>query len=148
MKTNELAGKAVEDYMSTVSNEHIEVLKKLRRTVKKIVPESKERVAYGIICVSLDKDLIAYASQKHHCSFYTMSPGLVKKMSDELAGLKISGATIHFQPDKPIPDKIIRKILRERLKEMAELKAKNDNLFYPNIIKIPSEINQMEFFYD
>ena len=47
-----------------------------------------------------------------------MSPQLVKKMTDELHGLKLSGATIHFTPQDPLPKQLIQKILKARLKEI------------------------------
>ncbi len=32
---------------------------------------------------------------------------------------KLSGATIHFSPDNPLPASLVKKILRARLKEEA-----------------------------
>jgi uncharacterized protein YdhG (YjbR/CyaY superfamily) len=39
---------------------------------------------------------------------------------DELAGYDWSGATIRFQPDKPLPDALVQKFVRWR---MAEIEA-------------------------
>lgn len=44
-----------------------------------------------------------------------MSPALMSAMRDELKGLQVSGATIHFPPDKPLPRELIEKIVRERI---------------------------------
>jgi uncharacterized protein YdhG (YjbR/CyaY superfamily) len=55
-------------------------------------------------------------------SFFNASPKLAAAMEAEIAKThKISGATIHFSPDKPLPTALVKKILRERLRENAAL---------------------------
>lgn len=49
-----------------------------------------------------------------------MRSKLVIKMKNDLKDLKVSGATIDFTPTEPIPGPIIKKILKERLKEFEE----------------------------
>ena len=46
-----------------------------------------------------------------------MSPPLMKAMAQELKGVRVSGATIHFTPENPLPRDLIEKIVRERMKE-------------------------------
>ena len=41
----------------------------------------------------------------------------MKAMAEELTGIKISGATIHFTPETPLSRELIEKIVRERMKE-------------------------------
>lgn len=41
-------------------------------------------------------------------------------MKDNLNDVTVSGATIHFSPQKPLPDVLLRKILKERLKEISQ----------------------------
>jgi hypothetical protein len=45
-----------------------------------------------------------------------MSPALVKSMATELEGVKVSGATIHFTSENPLPREVVVKIVRERMK--------------------------------
>lgn len=54
---------------------------------------------------------------KRHCSLFVMSPPLVARMKDELAGYEVSGATIHFRPDKPLPASLVSKLVKERIEE-------------------------------
>jgi uncharacterized protein YdhG (YjbR/CyaY superfamily) len=53
-----------------------------------------------------------------------MSYDVVKKFKTELKPFKISGTTIHFQLTKPIPPALIKKIVKERIKE-NDLKVKS-----------------------
>jgi len=48
-----------------------------------------------------------------------MSPPLMEAMSEELAGFKVSGATIQFTPDKPLPRGWVERIVRARMKKLG-----------------------------
>jgi uncharacterized protein YdhG (YjbR/CyaY superfamily) len=78
-------------------------LQRLRNIIKSVVPDAKERISYMVPIISLKRDLVGFSSVKNHCSFYTISPALVKRMEKELQKYKVSGATIHFKPDEPLP---------------------------------------------
>jgi uncharacterized protein YdhG (YjbR/CyaY superfamily) len=49
-----------------------------------------------------------------------MSANIINKFSNELKPFKVSGTTIQFQPDKPIPAALVKKIVKSRLKENEE----------------------------
>jgi hypothetical protein len=40
-------------------------------------------------------------------------------MADEFKGFNVSGATLHFTPQKPLPEELIVRILRERMRELG-----------------------------
>ena len=63
--------------------------------------------------------MVGLASQKNHLSFYMMSPRLAVMMKDELKGFEVSGATIHFSSENPLPKSLIEKILKQRVKEIT-----------------------------
>jgi uncharacterized protein YdhG (YjbR/CyaY superfamily) len=110
---------SVEDYLVQLPAEVRDALQHVRELVKAIAPDVTERIAYGVIVFKLKHDLVGMASQKKHCSFYTMSPALVGSMAEGLKGYRVSGATIHFTPQEPLPDRLIADILRRRMEEMA-----------------------------
>jgi predicted 3-demethylubiquinone-9 3-methyltransferase (glyoxalase superfamily) len=43
---------------------------------------------------------------------------VMKAMAEELRGIKVSGATIHFTPENPLPRDLVERILRERMKKV------------------------------
>jgi uncharacterized protein YdhG (YjbR/CyaY superfamily) len=53
-----------------------------------------------------------------------MSPTLVKSMKKDLQGYKVSGATIHFTPEKPLPTALVKKIVRARVEALSEITRK------------------------
>lgn len=108
----------MDDYLAGLPEDVRMALQNLRDIIKAAVPDARERIAYKIPVYSLKRDLVGFAAQKRHCSFYTMSPGLVKDMADDLRECQISGATIHFSPEKPIPEALVVKILKARIQEL------------------------------
>ncbi|KNY27525.1 iron chaperone [Pseudobacteroides cellulosolvens] len=109
----------VDNYLADLPEDIREALEKVRRTVKEIVPNATERVSYQVPILRLNKDIVGFAVQKNHCSFYTMSRSIVEQMKEELENYKISGTTIHFSPQKPLSRELIEKIVRQRLIEIG-----------------------------
>jgi len=124
MQKEKTSAITIDQYLAALSPEIQAALQRIRNLVKSMAPEAEERISYGIPILRLQRDLIGFASQKKHCSFYTMSPGLPEKLGDLLQDFKVSGTTIHFSPEKPLPEALIRKIISERLAEMPPKKGK------------------------
>jgi uncharacterized protein YdhG (YjbR/CyaY superfamily) len=112
---------AVDRYLAGLPDEERAAFQELRQLIKATVPEVQERISYGTTVIfALKRDLVGFVAQKKHLSFFTMSPELTRGMQDEIERThKLSGATIHFSPTSPLPDALVRAILRARLKEEA-----------------------------
>jgi uncharacterized protein YdhG (YjbR/CyaY superfamily) len=89
--------------------------------IREVAPECTERVSYGIPIFRLNKDLVGISAQKSHCSLHTMSPPLVEAMGEALSGVRVSGATIHFDPQSPLPRELVKQILRARMRELGQI---------------------------
>jgi uncharacterized protein YdhG (YjbR/CyaY superfamily) len=114
---------AVDAYLAKLARAERESLERLRTLIKETIPQVEERVSYGTtVMFSLGRDLVGFVSQPKHLSFFTASPKLVQAMKDEITKThKVSGATIHFSPDHPLPTGLVKKILRARVREDAEV---------------------------
>jgi uncharacterized protein YdhG (YjbR/CyaY superfamily) len=108
----------VDEYLNNLPQSKRDELQRIRKIILSTNPKIKERIAYKICIFSLTKDLVGFASQKDFLSFYTMSPNLLEKMKEELRGYKLSGATIHFSTEEPLPSSLIKKILKSRIMEI------------------------------
>ncbi len=89
-------------------------LEKLRDIIKSEVPEARETFSYGMPGFKLDKNTIWFAAFKNHCSLFPGSD--IAPFLDRLTGFKTSKGTIQFQPDNPLPEPLVREIVRLRLK--------------------------------
>ena len=63
----------------------------------------------------LKRDLIGFAAMKKHCSLFLMGTTYSEEIKEELSKFEISGKTVHFTPDKPLPKELIEKIIQARL---------------------------------
>lgn len=105
------------DYLSAQEPKFRKSLTNLHHLVKSLVPDAEESFSYGVHCFKHIYMLVGIGANKDFVSLYSMSPGLIKKMKDELKGQKVSGATIHFNPNEPLPEELITTIVMRRKKE-------------------------------
>jgi uncharacterized protein YdhG (YjbR/CyaY superfamily) len=113
------APEEVDAYLEALPDDVRSALERLRSIIRETAPKCTERVSYGIPIFRLQRDLVGMSAQKNHCSLHSMSPPLMKTMTKELKGFRVSGATIHFTPEKSLPRELIERIVRERVKESA-----------------------------
>jgi uncharacterized protein YdhG (YjbR/CyaY superfamily) len=112
---------AVDAYLATLAADEREALETLRQLIKQTVPNVEERVSYGTtVMFSVGRDLVGFVAQPKHLSFFIASMKLAASMKDEITKThKVSGATIHFSPDHPLPTQLVTTILRARMDEDA-----------------------------
>jgi uncharacterized protein YdhG (YjbR/CyaY superfamily) len=86
----------------------------LRGHIKAAAPELEECISYGVPAFRLKgKFLLAMGAAKGHCSFY---PGATVQRYQELVkGYETSKGTIRFQPDKPLPATLVKKLVKARI---------------------------------
>ena len=113
---------AVDAYLAGLPDDRRRALEELRLVIMAALPGVQERISYGTsVIVALKRDLVGFVAQKKHLSFFIMSPELARAMQDEIEKThRLSGATIHFSPESPLPASLVNRILQARLKEEPE----------------------------
>jgi uncharacterized protein YdhG (YjbR/CyaY superfamily) len=97
-------------------------LEKLRKIIKAAAPDTAEVISYKIpIFKYQGHPLVGFGATENHCSFYVMSSSMIPKLArmraGEFKGYDVSGATIHFTPDKPLPAALVTKLVKARIAE-------------------------------
>ena len=106
----------VDKYLATVPQPAQATLQKVRATIRSSAPrEATEAISYGIPAFKYNGMLVAYAAFANHCSFFPASGELLKEFADELKDYPCSKGTIRFAMDKPLPARLIRKIVKARV---------------------------------
>jgi uncharacterized protein YdhG (YjbR/CyaY superfamily) len=112
--------KSIDDYLAALSDDKRAALERLRKIIHATAPRAEESISYGLPAFRLDgKPLVAFGATAHHCSFFPMSGATVAAHAHELQGYNTSKGTIRFQPDKPLPAALVRKIVKTRIAEDA-----------------------------
>jgi uncharacterized protein YdhG (YjbR/CyaY superfamily) len=91
-------------------------LKKIRVTIKQVVPNAQDCFVYGVPGFKLNgKLLINFSAFKNHIGLYP-TPSVIEHFKKELSLYKTSKGAIQFPLDKPIPYDLIEKIAKYRVK--------------------------------
>ena len=110
----------IDQYLAGVTDVQRAALEKVRATVRAAAPRAEECIAYGLPAFRLDgKRLVAFGAAKTHCAFYPMSGTTIAEHEAELAKWETSKGTIRFQPDRPLPATLVRKLVKARIAENA-----------------------------
>jgi uncharacterized protein YdhG (YjbR/CyaY superfamily) len=94
-------------------------LEKLRKTIRAAAPQAEECISYQLPAYRLNGMLVAFGATAAHCAFYPMSSTIVAAHKDDLRDYETSKGTIRFQPDKPLPAALVRKLVKARIAENA-----------------------------
>src|SRR5262249_39939034 len=115
------APKTVDEYLARVPEPAASTLKHIRAVIRSVVPkETTEVISYGIPMFKFNGMLVGYAAFAKHCSLFPTGSGVINQFEKELKGYKRSKGTIQFSPDQPLPDALIKKIVRARVQENRE----------------------------
>ncbi len=121
MKSRVAPVKTVDEYLARLPEPARSTLKHIRAVIKSVVPkEATEVISYRIPMFNYRGMLVGYAAFAKHCSLFPTGSGVIEKFAKELKGYQTSRGTIQFPPDKPLPDALIKKIVKERVKENRE----------------------------
>ena len=115
------AAKTVDEYLAQTPEPACSALKHVRAVIRSVVPkETTEVISYGIPMFKFNGMLVGYAAFKKHCSLFPTGSGVLDQFERELEGYRVSKGTIHFSPEKPLADSLVKKIVRARVKENRE----------------------------
>lgn len=116
--------KSIDEYLAFQPEKVMETLENLRQIIRETAPEAEEVISYGIPAFKYQGMLVYFAAYKKHCSLFAGNGALTEQMQEELKGYKTSKGTIQFTVEKPIPDELVREIVKIRMKQNEE-KMKN-----------------------
>jgi uncharacterized protein YdhG (YjbR/CyaY superfamily) len=108
--------KTIDEYIETFEPEIQKTLNEIRTFIKTIAPQASEKISYGMPTFYLNGNLVHFAAFKDHYGFFP-SPSGIDEFEKELAPYRTGKGTLQFPLDKPIPWKIIKKVVQFRVKE-------------------------------
>ena len=119
MKKSSQQNSSVDDYIGNFSGVVRKKLLEMRTIIRSVAPDATEAVKYGIPTFILHGNLVHYGGYKAHIGFYPGANGIAV-FSDELAAYPTSKGAVRFPLDAPLPEKLIVKIVKFRVKENSE----------------------------
>jgi uncharacterized protein YdhG (YjbR/CyaY superfamily) len=115
---------AVDDYLTKVPPQFRMILQRLRKTIRAAAPDAEEVISYRLPAFRQNGMLVYYGAYSDHCSFFVGSYRVRRKFSAELKSFVAGKGTVHFTPDHPLPEELVRRIVRARVAENAARHSK------------------------
>jgi uncharacterized protein YdhG (YjbR/CyaY superfamily) len=118
------APQTIDQYIAACEPRVRPILRKLRATIRQAAPSAREAIKYRIPTVTLHGNLVHFAAFKRHIGFFP-TPRAIDAFREELSAYELSKGTVRFPLDKPIPHRLIARMVKLRVKQdAAKAKAK------------------------
>jgi uncharacterized protein YdhG (YjbR/CyaY superfamily) len=118
---------SIDEYIETFPQDIQVILQQVRQTIKAAAPKAGETISYGIPTFTLNgKYLIYFAGWKHHISIYPIPTGN-DAFQQEITPYISGKGTLKFPIEKPIPLKLITKIVKLKVAENSSQTDKRNN---------------------
>jgi uncharacterized protein YdhG (YjbR/CyaY superfamily) len=128
MKNEKIKHGNVDDYISDFPEAIQSVLEEIRDTIRKAAPDALEMISYGIPAFKFKgKPLVYFAAFKNHIGFYPTPTG-VEEFEKELSVYKQGKGSVQFPLDKPMPLKLIGKIVKFRMGKIGNEFGKKEKI--------------------
>lgn len=112
----------IDEYIADFPENIQKKLQEVRAAIRKAAPKAEETISYAIPTFTLEGNLVHFAAFENHIGFYATPTGH-KAFEEEFSIYKTGKGSVQFPLDKPMPVKLISKVVKFRVKENLE-KAK------------------------
>ncbi len=110
----------IDAYLARLPAEQGMALEKIRKAILAAAPQAEECFSYGLPAFRDAGGLVAgFGASSRHCAYYPMSGSVVAGLESELKGYATSKGAIRFDVTKPLPARLVRKLVKARQAENA-----------------------------
>lgn len=116
MENKEVGFRSIDEYIGTFPEDIQKILGGLRTTIKAAAPEAEEKISYQMPTFFLNGNLIHFAAYKNHIGLYP-TPSGIEAFKRELSMYPGAKGSVKLPIDKPLPLKLIARIVKFRVAE-------------------------------
>jgi len=85
-----------------------------------MAPEAEQGTSYGMATLRYNqKPLPVFRAARQHLSIFPFSSRVADAVHDRLTAFELAKGTIRFTAASPLPDQVVRDIVRYRIQEIA-----------------------------
>src|SRR5499433_3994219 len=107
--------RSLQEYLATVPAGSRRAFRDLRSAIRSAVPrDSVEIISYGIPAFKHEQVLVWFAAFSKHCSLFPTG-SVIEQFKTELKDFSTSKGTVHFPIDRPIPTRLVKKLVKARV---------------------------------
>lgn len=109
----------VDDYLDSLDAGDRAVIAHVYDVARSVVADAEQGRGYGMPALTYrGKPLLSVMRARKHIGLYPFSGSAVDAVADDLAGFDFSKGTIRFQPEHPLPDDVLRRLVEARRAEI------------------------------
>jgi uncharacterized protein YdhG (YjbR/CyaY superfamily) len=110
----------IDAYLARLEEPGRSTLQQLRKAILQVVPEAEEGLAYRAPSFKVrGKTVAGFAAFKNHLSYLHHSGSVLAELGDDLAGYETSKGALKFAIDKPLPKRLVKKLIDARMRELG-----------------------------
>jgi uncharacterized protein YdhG (YjbR/CyaY superfamily) len=109
----------IDEYIAGFPEKTGKKLEQIRKAIKQSAPLAEEVISYSMPAFRQNGILVYFAAFKNHIGFFPASSGK-EAFKKELSAYKGGKGTVQFPLDKPLPLKLIQRIVRFRVEENSK----------------------------
>jgi uncharacterized protein YdhG (YjbR/CyaY superfamily) len=115
-----MATEEVDRYLAALDEPKRGTLETLRRSILEVVPEAEQGISYGMPAFKVGgKTVAGFAAFEHHLSYLPHSGSVLATLADDVAAYETSKGALRFGVDKPLPKKLVKKLVTRRMRELG-----------------------------
>lgn len=112
---------SIDDYIAACPPESQAYLQEIRKLIRRLGPDAKERISYQIAAFERNgKNIIHFAGWKTHVSLYPVPAGS-EAFERQIAKYVDGKGTVKFALDEPLPLKLIERVVKLHLEANKKL---------------------------
>ena len=106
---------SIDEYIAACPPDSQDYLRQIRKLIRSLVPDAKERISYQIAAFERNgKNIIHFAGWKKHVSLYPVPAGS-EAFERQIAKYVDGKGTLKFSLDEPLPLKLIERVVKLHL---------------------------------
>ncbi|HJS47153.1 MAG TPA: DUF1801 domain-containing protein [Gemmatimonadales bacterium] len=109
--------RAVDAYLAGLGDPQRTALEGLRKAIRAAAPLAEECISYQLPAFRYHGVLVGFGAAANHCALYLMSGTVVAAHRAELADYDVSKGTVRFDPARPLPAALVRRLVKARIAE-------------------------------
>ncbi len=112
---------SIDEYIAACPPDSQAYLHEIRKLIRRLVPDAKERISYQIAAFERNgQNIIHFAGWKKHVSLYPVPAGS-EAFERQIANYVDGKGTVKFPLDEPLPLKLIERAVRLHLEANKKL---------------------------
>ena len=115
-----MSSREIDQYLAALDEPKRSTLETLRQSILEVVPEAEQCISYGMPTFKIQgKTVAGFAAFKRHLSYLPHSGSVLPALGEDLASYEQTKGSLHFPVDKPLPKRLVKKLVTTRMRQLG-----------------------------